>query len=105
LLAFSPEREDPGNAKYNTKTIPKVVGGVNIPSTEAAVALYAAAVDQVVAVSAARVAESCKLLENVYRSINIALVNELETAFDRMGIYVWQVIDAATTKPFGFSPF
>lgn len=105
LLAFSPEREDPGNAKYNTKTIPKVVGGVNIPSTEAAVALYAAAVDHVVAVSSARVAESCKLLENVYRSINIALVNELKMTFDRMGINVWEVIDAAKTKPFGFTPF
>jgi UDP-N-acetyl-D-glucosamine dehydrogenase len=105
LLAFSPEREDPGNAKYSTKTIPKVVGGVNIPSTEAAVALYAAAVDQVVAVSSARVAESCKLLENVFRSINIALVNELKVTFDRMGINVWEVIEAAKTKPFGFTPF
>lgn len=105
LLAFSPEREDPGNARYNTKTIPKVVGGVNVPSTEAAVALYAAAVDHVVAVSSARVAESSKLLENVYRSINIALVNELKITFDRMGINVWEVIEAAKTKPFGFTPF
>ncbi len=105
LLAFSPEREDPGNAKYSTKTIPKVVGGVNAPSTETAVALYAAAIDTVVPVSSARVAESCKLLENVYRSINIALVNELKVTFDRMGIDVWEVIAAAKTKPFGFTPF
>lgn len=105
LLAFSPEREDPGNANFNTKSIPKVVGGVNPPSTEAAVALYGAAVDKVVAVSSARVAESSKLLENVYRSINIALVNELKVTFDRMGINVWEVIEAAKTKPFGFTPF
>jgi UDP-N-acetyl-D-glucosamine dehydrogenase len=105
LLAFSPEREDPGNARFSTKTIPKVVGGVNPPSTEAAVALYAAAVERVVPVSSARVAESCKLLENVYRSINIALVNELKMTFDRMGIDVWEVIEAAKTKPFGFTPF
>jgi UDP-N-acetyl-D-glucosamine dehydrogenase len=105
LLAFSPEREDPGNARFNTKTIPKVVGGVNAPSTEVAVALYSAAIDKVVAVSSARVAESCKLLENVYRSINIALVNELKITFDRMGIDVWEVIEAAKSKPFGFTPF
>jgi UDP-N-acetyl-D-glucosamine dehydrogenase len=105
LLAFSPEREDPGNAKFNTKSIPKVVGGVNQPSTEAAVALYAAAVDKVVPVSSARVAESSKLLENVFRSINIALVNELKVTFDRMGIDIWEVIEAAKTKPFGFTPF
>jgi UDP-N-acetyl-D-glucosamine dehydrogenase len=105
LLAFSPEREDPGNERFNTKTIPKVVGGVNAPSTDLAVALYAAAIDRVVRVSSARVAESCKLLENVYRSINIALVNELKMTFDRMGIDVWEVIEAARTKPFGFTPF
>ena len=105
LLAFSPEREDPGNAHFNTKTIPKVVGGVNPPSTEAAVALYAAGVDKVVPVSSARVAESSKLLENVFRSINIALVNELKITFDRMGINVWEVIEAAKTKPFGFTAF
>jgi UDP-N-acetyl-D-glucosamine dehydrogenase len=105
LLAFSPEREDPGNPNYSTKTIPKVVGGVNPPSTEAAVALYAAAIDRVIAVSSARVAESSKLLENVYRSINIALVNELKVTFDRMGIDIWEVIEAAKTKPFGFTPF
>jgi UDP-N-acetyl-D-glucosamine dehydrogenase len=105
LLAFSPEREDPGNERFNTKTIPKVVGGVNPDSTAAAVALYAAAIDRVVPVSSARVAESCKLLENVYRSINIALVNELKVTFDVMGIDVWEVIEAAKTKPFGFTPF
>ncbi len=105
LLAFSPEREDPGNARFSTRTIPKVVGGVDPPSTEAAVALYAAAIDQVVPVSSARVAESCKLLENIYRSVNIALVNELKVTFDRMGIDVWEVIAAARTKPFGFTPF
>lgn len=105
LLAFSPEREDPGNAHFDTRTIPKVVGGVNAPSTEAAVALYGAAVTRVVPVSSARVAESCKLLENIYRSINIALVNELKVTFDRMGIDVWEVIEAAKTKPFGFTPF
>jgi UDP-N-acetyl-D-glucosamine dehydrogenase len=105
LLAFSPEREDPGNAKFSTRTIPKVVGGVNAPSTEAAVALYSSAIDAVVPVSSARVAESCKLLENVYRSINIALVNELKMTFDRMGIDVWEVIEAARTKPFGYTPF
>lgn len=105
LLAFSPEREDPGNPKFHTKIIPKVVGGVNQESTDAAVALYSLAVDKVVAVSSARVAESSKLLENIFRSINIALVNELKMTFDRMGIDVWEVIEAAKTKPFGFTPF
>jgi UDP-N-acetyl-D-glucosamine dehydrogenase len=105
LLAFSPEREDPGNRNFSTRSIPKVVGGVNQASTEAAVALYAAAVDRVVPVASARVAESSKLLENVYRSVNIALVNELKMTFDRMGIDIWEVIAAARTKPFGFTPF
>jgi UDP-N-acetyl-D-glucosamine dehydrogenase len=105
LLAFSPEREDPGNERFSTKSIPKVVGGVNPESTAAAVALYSAAIDRVVPVSSAKVAESCKLLENVFRSINIALVNELKMTFDRMGIDVWEVIEAARTKPFGFTPF
>jgi UDP-N-acetyl-D-glucosamine dehydrogenase len=105
LLAFSPEREDPGNPRFHTKIIPKVVGGVNDRSTEAAVALYSAAVDTVVPVSSARVAESSKLLENIFRSINIALVNELKMTFDRMGIDIWEVIEAAKTKPFGFTPF
>jgi UDP-N-acetyl-D-glucosamine dehydrogenase len=105
LLAFSPEREDPGNERFQTRTIPKVVGGINRESTDAAVALYAAAVEKVVPVSSSRVAEASKLLENVYRSINIALVNELKMTFDRMGIDVWEVIEAARTKPFGFTPF
>jgi UDP-N-acetyl-D-glucosamine dehydrogenase len=105
LLAFSPEREDPGNPDFHTKTIPKVVGGVNRESTEASVALYSAAIDTVVPVSSSRVAESSKLLENIFRSINIALVNELKMTFDRMGIDIWEVIEAAKTKPFGFKPF
>jgi UDP-N-acetyl-D-glucosamine dehydrogenase len=105
LLAFSPEREDPGNAKFSTRTIPKVVGGINPESTAAAVALYQAALDKVVPVSHARVAESCKLLENVFRSVNIALVNELKMTFSRMGIDVWEVIAAASSKPFGYMPF
>jgi UDP-N-acetyl-D-glucosamine dehydrogenase len=105
LLAFSPEREDPGNPDFHTRTIPKVVGGVNQPSTEAAAALYRAAIDTVVPVSSARVAESSKLLENIFRSINIALVNELKMTFDRMGIDIWEVIEAAKTKPFGFKAF
>ena len=105
LLAFSPEREDPGNEKFSTRTIPKVVGGVNEASTKAAVALYSSALEHVVAVSNSRVAESCKLLENVFRSVNIALVNELKMIFDPMRIDVWEVIEAAKTKPFGFMPF
>ena len=105
LLAFSPEREDPGNPDYSTRTIPKVVGGVNPASTEAAAALYDAAIDVVVPVSNARVAEASKLLENIFRSVNIALVNELKVTFDRMDIDVWEVIRAAATKPFGFKPF
>ncbi|WP_242335578.1 MULTISPECIES: nucleotide sugar dehydrogenase [Anaeromyxobacter] len=105
LLAFSPEREDPGNERFSTRSIPKVVGGVNAPSTEAAVQLYRAALDTVVPVSSSRVAESGKLLENIFRSVNIALVNELKVIFDRMDIDVWEVIEAAKTKPFGFMPF
>jgi len=105
LLAFSPEREDPGNERFSTRSIPKVVGGVNPASTEAAVALYGAALDKIVPVSTARVAESAKLLENIFRSVNIALVNELKVILDRMGIDVWEVIEAAKTKPFGFMPF
>lgn len=105
LLAFSPEREDPGNPRFHTKIIPKVVGGVNHASTGVAVALYERAVDKVIAVSSSRVAESSKLLENIFRSVNIALVNELKMTFDRMGIDIWEVIEAAKTKPFGFTPF
>jgi len=105
LLAFSPEREDPGNKSFSTRTIPKVVGGVNPESTAAAVALYGNAVDRVVPVSSARVAEATKLLENIYRSVNIALVNELKMTLDAMDINVWEVIEAAKTKPFGYTPF
>jgi UDP-N-acetyl-D-glucosamine dehydrogenase len=105
FLAFSPEREDPGNEKYHTKNIPKVVGGIDDASLQAAVALYSAAIDTIVPVGSAEVAESSKLLENIFRSVNIALVNELKIVFDRMGINVWEVIAAASTKPFGFMPF
>jgi UDP-N-acetyl-D-glucosamine dehydrogenase len=105
FLAFSPEREDPGNERWSTKTIPKVVGGIDGPSLEAASRLYGAAVDTVVPVSSCEIAESSKLLENIFRSVNIALVNELKVVMDRMGINVWEVIEAAKTKPFGFMPF
>jgi UDP-N-acetyl-D-glucosamine dehydrogenase len=105
FLAFSPEREDPGNESYSSKTIPKVVGGIDGPSLKAAAALYGAVVDQVVPVASAEVAESAKLLENIFRSVNIALVNELKIVFDRMDIDIWDVIAAAKTKPFGFMPF
>ena len=105
FLAFSPEREDPGRKDFDTKTTAKLVGGVDAASTELAVALYRTGVAKVVPVSSARVAESAKLLENVFRSVNIALVNELKTVFDRMDIDIWEVIEAAKTKPFGFMPF
>jgi UDP-N-acetyl-D-glucosamine dehydrogenase len=105
FLAFSPEREDPGNSDYSAPTIPKVVGGLDAPSLELAAALYASVVVRVVTVSTPEVAEACKILENTYRAVNIALVNELKTLYDRMGIDVWEVIEAAKTKPFGFQPF
>lgn len=105
LLAFSPEREDPGNARFETRTIPKLVGGVDELSGKVAEQLYAAALKQVVRVANARIAEAAKLTENIFRGVNIALVNELKIAFDRMGIDVWQVLDAAETKPFGFMRF
>ena len=104
-LAFSPEREDPNNPHYNTRTIPKLVGGYTPACGAAATALYRAVLHQVVPVSSARVAEAAKLVENIYRCVNIALVNELKVLFDRMGLDVWEVIDAAATKPFGFTPF
>lgn len=104
-LCFSPEREDPGNAKFNTKTIPKLVGGFDDKSRDMAVALYGAAIDTVVSVSSTQVAEMSKLFENIFRSVNIALVNEMKIILDRMGIDVWEVIRAASTKPFGFMPF
>jgi len=104
-LAFSPEREDPGRRDYSIKTTPKLVGGVDPASTRAAAALYRRAIDRVIEVSSAEVAESAKLLENIYRAVNIAMVNELKTIFDAMKIDVWEVIEAASTKPFGFQPF
>lgn len=105
LLAFSPEREDPGNATFSVNNIPKVVGGLDKPSGDAACALYSAVVPQVVRVNSPETAEACKILENTYRAVNIALVNELKVLYDRMGIDVWEVIDAAKTKPFGFQAF
>ena len=105
FLAYSPEREDPGRTDYTTETIPKVVGGLGVKSRKLASALYGAAISQVVPVSSCEVAESCKILENVYRSVNIAMVNELKLLFDCMGIDIWEVIRAAATKPFGFQPF
>jgi UDP-N-acetyl-D-glucosamine dehydrogenase len=105
FLAFSPEREDPGNEHYNTKTIPKIVGAIDEPSLRAAQALYGSVIDHVVTVSTTEVAESAKLLENIFRAVNIALVNEMKVVFDRMGIDIWEVIEAAKTKPFGFMPF
>jgi UDP-N-acetyl-D-glucosamine dehydrogenase len=105
LLAFSPEREDPGNKTWTNADIPKVVGGIDDRSRKAAAALYGAAVAKVVEVASCEVAESAKLLENIYRCVNIALVNELKMCFEKMGIDIWEVIAAASTKPFGFQPF
>jgi UDP-N-acetyl-D-glucosamine dehydrogenase len=104
-LAFAPERVDPGREDFTTRTTPKVVGGVDRASTEAAAQLYEGAVDDVYTVSTAEAAELTKLLENIFRSVNIALVNELAQLCDRMGIDVWEVVDAAATKPFGFMSF
>jgi UDP-N-acetyl-D-glucosamine dehydrogenase len=105
FLAFSPERADPGSAGRDARAVPKLVGGVDEPSRVAALALYGAVLERVVAVSCAEVAESAKLLENIFRAVNIALVNELKVVFARMGIDIWEVIAAASTKPFGFMPF
>jgi len=105
FLAFSPEREDPGNKRFSTHQIPKVVAGVTPSCQKAAVSLYRQIIQKVIPVSSPRVAELTKLLENIYRSVNIALVNELKMLADRMGIDLWEVIEAASTKPFGFSPF
>lgn len=105
FLAFSPEREDPGNPKFSAAIIPKVVGGIDKVSGDLAESLYSAAIVQVIRVSTAEVAEACKILENTYRAVNIALVNELKMLYDRMGIDVWEVIDAAKTKPFGYQAF
>lgn len=104
-VVYSPEREDPGNTKFSATNIPKVVGGATPACLEAGVALYEAAFEQVVPVSSCKVAELTKLLENIYRAVNIGLVNELKIAADRMGIDIWEVIRAASTKPFGFTAF
>jgi UDP-N-acetyl-D-glucosamine dehydrogenase len=105
FLCFSPERVDPGNERFQTRNIPKVVGGTSAECTEIAKAFYSQALETVVAVSSTQVAEMVKLLENTFRMINIGLVNELALMCSRMGINVWEVIDAAATKPFGFMPF
>ncbi len=104
-VAYSPEREDPGNPVYSAAKIPKVVGGLDPNSLELAVALYSHAVVSVIPVSSCEIAEAAKILENTYRAVNIALVNELKVLFDRMDIDIWEVIDAAKTKPFGFQAF
>ena len=105
FLAYSPEREDPGNPRFSARDIPKVVGGWDEASAMLARSLYGAVVPQVVPASSCEVAEACKILENTYRAVNIALVNELKLVFGRMGIDVWEVIEAARTKPFGFQAF
>ncbi|MFH1540661.1 MAG: nucleotide sugar dehydrogenase [Elusimicrobiota bacterium] len=104
-LAFSPEREDPGNKNYSTKTIPKVVGGINKISTEIASLLYASVLDKIIPVSSMKVAEATKMLENTFRAVNIAMINELKILFDKMDFNIWEVIEASKTKPFGFMPF
>jgi UDP-N-acetyl-D-glucosamine dehydrogenase len=105
FLVFSPEREDPGRKDIKTHQIPRLVGGITETCTKAGQAFYAAAIDHVIPVESAEVAEAAKLLENIYRAVNIALVNELKTVLTPMGIDIWQVIQAAATKPFGFQPF
>ncbi len=105
FLAFSPERVDPGNAQFTTRNVPKVVGGTTPACTRLAKALYSASIEHVVEVSSTRVAEMVKLLENTFRAVNIGLVNELALMCDRLGLSVWEVVDAAATKPFGFMPF
>lgn len=105
FVAFSPEREDPGNASHTTRSIPKLVGGLDEASTRLAADLYRRGVAEVVEVSSAEVAEAAKLLENIFRAVNIAMVNELKVVLTEMGVDVWEVIRAASTKPFGFMPF
>jgi UDP-N-acetyl-D-glucosamine dehydrogenase len=105
FLVFSPEREDPGNAKFSTRTIPKVVGGTTPDCLDVGQALYGQVIERVIPVSSTRAAELVKLLENIYRSVNIALVNELKLLTDRMNIDIWEVIEAASSKPFGYTPF
>lgn len=104
-LGFSPEREDPGRKDHSVKTIPKVMGGYTKECLEKCVALYSKALDAIHPVPSCRIAEATKLTENIFRSVNIALVNELKMVYDKMGIDVWEVIDAAATKPFGYMPF
>jgi UDP-N-acetyl-D-glucosamine dehydrogenase len=105
FLAFSPERVDPGNPHWNTKNTPKVVGGITPACTEVASALYASCLEKIVPVSSTETAELVKLLENTFRSVNIGLVNEMMIVCDKLGVNVWEVIDAAATKPFGFMKF
>jgi UDP-N-acetyl-D-glucosamine dehydrogenase len=105
FLAFSPERVDPGNKAFSTRNIPKVVGGINGPSARLAAALYGQVIERIHPVSSTKAAEMVKLLENTFRSVNIGLINEFALICDRMGIDVWEVIEAASTKPFGFMPF
>jgi len=105
FLGYSPEREDPGRKNHNTQSIPKLVGGIDAVSGELAASLYQTAIKEVITVSSAEVAESAKLLENIYRAVNIALVNEMKIVLQAMNIDIWEVVDAAATKPFGFAPF
>jgi UDP-N-acetyl-D-glucosamine dehydrogenase len=105
LIAFSPERENPGSTTHTTRTIPKLVGGIDDASRDAAVALYEGTIERVIPVSSAEVAEAAKVFENIFRAVNIALANEMKTILDAMNINVWEVIQAAATKPFGFMPF
>ena len=105
FLAYSPEREDPGNENFTAGTIPKVVGGLEPNSLKLATEFYEQAITQVVPVDSCETAEACKILENTYRSVNIAMVNELKVLFQKIGIDIWEVIDAAKTKPFGFQAF
>ena len=105
FLAYSPEREDPNNKDYSTATIPKVIGADHVQSLELANTLYSQVIQKIIPVSSTRVAEATKLMENIFRSVNIALVNELKIVFEKMGIDIWEVIEASSTKPFGFMPF
>src|SRR5258706_7097769 len=105
FLAFSPERVDPGNAKWNTRNTPKVVGGITTACLQVAAALYEPAIERLVAVSSTEAAELVKILENTFRSVNIGLVNEMAIVCDKLGVDVWEGIDAAATKPFGFMTF
>ncbi|MDI5993263.1 UDP-N-acetyl-D-glucosamine 6-dehydrogenase [Pseudomonas sp. MDMC216] len=105
FLVYSPEREDPGNPNFETRTIPKVIGGHTPKCLEVGIALYEQAIDQVVPVSSTKAAEMTKLLENIHRAVNIGLVNEMKVVADRMGIDIFEVVDAAATKPFGFTPY